>query len=78
MKTTTVMSSIIVAIVSANNAFAASSLSEDNSGLFVWFFLGFCALIVVAQVMPAVLLMTGIIKGVTSRVSEPAKASVKS
>ena len=33
---------------------------------FVWVFLGFCALIVVAQVIPAVLLMTGMVKGVVS------------
>jgi hypothetical protein len=42
----------------------------DESGIFVWVFLGFCALIVVAQVIPAVLLMTGMVKGVVSVVKE--------
>jgi len=51
-------------------AFAASGLSEDNSGIFVWVFLGFCALIVVAQIIPAVLLMTGMVKGLVSVVKE--------
>jgi hypothetical protein len=49
---------------------AASGLREDNSGIFVWVFLGFCALIVVAQVIPAVLLMTGMVKGVVSVVRD--------
>jgi len=30
---------------------------EDNSDLFVWIFLAFCALIVVAQLIPAALMM---------------------
>ena len=47
-------------------AFAANGLSEDNSGIFVWVFLGFCAMIVVAQVIPAVLLATGMVKGIVS------------
>jgi hypothetical protein len=50
-------------------AFAAGG-RVDDSGIFVWVFLGFCALIVVAQVIPAVLLMTGMVKGVASVVKE--------
>ena len=46
-------------------AFAAPAYT-DNSGILVWTFLGFCAVIVVAQVMPAVMMMTGIVKGVVS------------
>jgi hypothetical protein len=51
-------------------ALAANGMSEDNSGIFVWVFLGFCALIVVAQVIPAVLLMTGMVKGIVSVVKD--------
>lgn len=51
-------------------AFAASGAREDSSGIFVWVFLGFCALIVVAQVIPAVLLMVGMAKGIGSVVKE--------
>lgn len=36
----------------------------DNSGLFVWIFLGFCALIVVAQLIPAAMMLFGVVKGV--------------
>jgi hypothetical protein len=56
----------ILATIAPATAFAANGLSEDTSGIFVWVFLGFCALIVVAQIMPAVLLMTGMVKGIVS------------
>lgn len=58
-------------------AFAAGG-RVDESGFFVWIFLGFCALIVVAQVIPAILLMFGLAKGigqvVTDRHAKPGKA----
>ena len=60
----------IVGILAPVTVFAASGLSEDNSGIFVWVFLGFCALIVVAQIIPAVLLMTGMVKGLVSVVKD--------
>ena len=60
----------IMGIIAPATAFAATGLSEDNSGIFVWVFLGFCALIVVAQVSPAVLLMTGMVKGLVSVVKQ--------
>ena len=61
----------IVGTLAPVSAFAAATnLSADNSGMFVWVFLGFCALIVVAQVVPAALLLTGMVKGVVSVVKE--------
>ena len=60
----------IMGIIAPATAFAASAVREDNSGIFVWVFLGFCALIVVAQVIPALLLMFGMAKGITSVVKE--------
>lgn len=60
----------IMGIIAPVTVFAASGVREDNSGIFVWVFLGFCALIVVAQVIPAVLLMLGMAKGITSVVKE--------
>jgi hypothetical protein len=64
----------IVGTLAPVTAFAASGLSEDNSGIFVWVFLGFCAMIVVAQVIPAVLLMTGMVKGMVAVVKDEAVA----
>jgi hypothetical protein len=72
MKTTPVKNALMMTIGSASSAFAASGAREDNSGLFVWIFLGFCALIIVAQLMPAVLMMLGFAKAMgKEKVSEP-------
>ena len=60
----------IIGTIAPATAFAANGLSEDNSGIFVWVFLGFCALIVVAQIIPALLLMTGMVKGLVSVVKD--------
>lgn len=37
------------------------------SGILVWVFLGFCALIVVGQIVPAALLITGMVKAFVSK-----------
>lgn len=58
------MAAILGVLFSALPAFAAAGARQDHSGLVVWMFLGFCALIVVAQLVPAVLLMLGFAKGV--------------
>lgn len=60
----------LMGIITPVTAFAAAGAREDSSGIFVWVFLGFCALIVVAQVMPAILLMFGMAKGITSVMKE--------
>ena len=57
-------------------AFAAGG-RVDDSGMFVWMFLGFCALIVVAQVVPAVLLMCGLVKGIGQVVTQKNAAPAK-
>jgi len=66
-----------VATLTPVAAFAASTGRTDDSGIFVWIFLGFCALIVLLQTLPAILLMTGIVKGMVGMVSDKAKAVVK-
>ena len=63
---TTTIATIAAAPVTA---FAAGG-RVDDSGIFVWVFLGFCAMIVVAQVVPAVLLMTGMVKGLAGVVKD--------
>jgi hypothetical protein len=63
----------IIGTIAPATAFAASTPRVDDSGLFVWIFLGFCALIVIAQVMPAVLLMFGMAKGITGVVKDEMK-----
>ena len=76
MRARTAASTLALVLGSVTSALAASGAREDNSGVFVWIFLGFCALIVVAQMVPAVLTMLGVAKGV--RESFGHKAEVKS
>ena len=47
----------------ATSALAASG-RPDSSGILVWVFLGFCGVIIAAQLIPALLVMFGIAKGV--------------
>lgn len=63
MKRSALAQSVTVWLGTAAPALAASGAREDNSGIFVWIFLGFCALIVVAQLIPALLMMLGFAKG---------------
>jgi hypothetical protein len=57
----------IMGIIAPATAFAASATGEEGSGIFVWIFLGFFAMIVVGQLVPAVMLMTGLVKGITAK-----------
>ncbi len=56
---------------------AAATGREDNSDLFVWIFLGFCALIVVAQLVPAMMLFMGFAKGARKGIQEAVPARIK-
>ena len=71
MRTTlrTIATAVAATMVTAAPAFAAPTYT-DNSGLLVWSFLGFCAVIVVAQVMPAVMMMVGMVKGLSTETTE--------
>ena len=61
--------------LAATPAFAASTQRVYNSGILVLVFIGFCALVVVAQMIPAIITLFGIIKGaVTARKQETAEA----
>ena len=51
---------------------AADAAREDNSNWFVWIFLAFCALIVVAQLIPAMMMLLGFAKGIKKEQVPPA------
>ena len=53
-------------LCSATPVLAASAMPADHSSIVVWAFLGFCALIVIAQLVPALLLLFGMIKGLVA------------
>ncbi len=47
----------------ANPAFAVDTTKTYSSGILVGVFLGFCALVVVVQLMPTIMLLVGFVKG---------------
>jgi len=51
---------------------ANTAAHEDSSDLFVWIFLAFCALIVVAQLIPAAMMLLGFSRGVKREEATPA------
>jgi len=57
---------LLVASICASTAFAADSTADGSSSLLLTLFLGFFALIVVFQLVPAVLLFSGMVKGLFS------------
>ena len=64
----------LMGILAPVTAFAATGASEEGNGIFVWIFLGFFAMIVVGQLVPAVVLMTGLVKGITAKTEAKSKA----
>jgi hypothetical protein len=58
------MTTLGALMITTTPAFAAGAAREDNSGLFVWIFLALCALIIVAQLIPAVMVLFGFAKGI--------------
>jgi hypothetical protein len=64
----------ILGIIAPATAFAASGAGEEGSGIFVWIFLGFFAVIVVGQLIPAVMLITGLVKGIVSKAETKTEA----
>ncbi len=70
MKCVTLYNTLALLAATASTAFAAEGAREDSSGLLVWIFLGFCALIVVAQLVPAVMVALGFAKALGKQKEE--------
>lgn len=62
----------VLAMVSP--AFAVDTTKTYSSGILVGVFLAFCALIVVVQLMPTIMLLFGFIKGVFKGFSKQARS----
>jgi len=50
-------------MVMASPAFAVDTTKTYSSGLLVGIFLAFCALVVVVQLMPTIMMLIGFVKG---------------
>ena len=60
----------------ATQAMAEAGTRQDNSQFLVWAFLGMCALIVIIQLMPVVMLAYGLVKGLLKGKAETAAKEV--
>jgi hypothetical protein len=75
---TAVFSAIALILGSSTGALASSGVTNKVfiSGPLILLFLGFCALVVVIQCIPAIIMLYGMIKGTVSVVKDE-KAAVK-
>ena len=73
MKTlSAVFSAVALSLVTSSAAFASSGATNKVfvSGPLILLFLGFCALVVVIQCTPAIIMLYGMIKGTVSAVKD--------
>lgn len=76
MKTTAMLTTFAAALlINASEVFAASAGRVDHSGIVVWMFLGFCALILVAQLAPAIFMLVGAAKALGAPKEQNAPAN---
>ena len=54
---------MLMLMTTAGPAFAVDTTKTYSSGILVGIFLAFCALIVVVQLMPTIMLLVGFVKG---------------
>ena len=67
----------IALVLTAVPAFAVDTTKVYSSGLLIIVFIGVCALLVVSQMIPAILLLLGMVKGLVFK-SKVASESVES
>jgi len=65
-----------VLLAPATQALAEAGNRQDHSDFLVWAFLGMCALIVVIQLMPVIMIAYGLVKGLVKGKETPAEAKV--
>jgi hypothetical protein len=65
----TTINTIIALVATTTTAFAANGAAEEP-GLLAWGFMGFCAVILVGQMVPAAMLVIGAVKGLAAAPKE--------
>lgn len=73
----TAVNTAIISLMLAANAHAASTNKVFVSKIGIFIFLGFCALVLVVQLIPAMMTLIGMLKGV-SKEQEKSPSRVKS
>ena len=76
MKTriSTAINTVAITLFAAANAHAASTNKVFVSKLSIVIFLGFCALVLVVQLIPAMMTLYGMLKSIGSKEKSPARA----
>jgi hypothetical protein len=75
---TTLCSAMTMILASSTGAFAATTQKVYSSGILVLVFIGFVALVVVVQMIPAILTLCGMLKGLArDRKTAAAEATTK-
>ncbi|MDD5284587.1 MAG: hypothetical protein PHD54_01910 [Desulfuromonadaceae bacterium] len=57
----------LIGTMAPATVFASSDVTAGGGDIFVWIFLGFFAVIVVGQLIPAIMLIAGLVKGITAK-----------
>ena len=65
----TTINTIIATLATTTTAFAANGAAEEP-GILAWGFMGFCAVILVGQLVPAAMLVIGAFKGLATAPKE--------
>ena len=74
----TLMTTAAVVLLTVHQAWAVDTTQTYKSGILVLIFLGVCALIIVAQMVPALILMLGTISAFAKKVRGKEKVPVTS
>jgi len=68
----TMMMTVAMVVATSLPALAVDTSRTYSSGLLIGMFLAFCALLVVVQLLPSLMLLVGFIKGLARRTETPA------
>lgn len=71
------LKTLLLVVAAVTPAFAASTTKVYNSGVLVLVFLGFCALVVVAQLIPALISLWGMLKSAVTREGAEREAKIE-
>ena len=74
MKTLRILMSGTLFTLLANPAFAVDTTRVYSSGILIFAFLGFLALLLLVQLIPSIIMLFGMIKGLVNGVQENQKA----
>lgn len=74
MKTQRILTCGALSTLLANPAFAVDTTRVYNSGILIFAFLGFLALILLVQLIPTIMMVIGMIKGLVKGVQDSQKA----